>query len=564
MVRSKLATKQSISALLVEDDLVSSAVIQDGLSAVAPEMDLRLDITHVTNLADGCRKLSSCDFDFILLDLHLPDSLGIDTVRRTSAAAPTRPIVVLSANDHMSDAVNAIQAGATDYVVKGQLKPMPLMRLILQAIERKRLEVAMHDYECRLRSALQDLEVAKNLAEEGNRAKSRFLASMSHEIRTPMAAILGFAEVLLDNLEKAENIEAIETIARNGNYLLELINDILDLSKIEAGKIDVELVPFVPLQIIEDTVSLMGNRARAKGIELVTECDSPLPQTIQSDPTRLRQILVNLIGNAIKFTEQGSVRLITRLVHSDDNNSKLQFDVIDTGIGMTAEQMEQLFKPFVQGDASTTRKYGGTGLGLTISKRLVELLGGTITVNSKAGHGSTFRVTIPAKCLDEGKLLANSPDDHSRVAQIIQPAASTPPRLDCRVLLAEDNPDNQRLISFLLKKAGADVTTVGNGLLAVEAVLAAEVSNQPFDLVLMDMQMPVLDGYDATQKLRAEGYRGPIVALSAHALQEYQQKCLDAGCDEYMSKPFDREQLLSVIERHTCDRFKNSIILSLS
>ncbi len=426
----------------------------------------------------------------------------------------------------------------------------------------------LRDGQSCLLSIMEDLIEARKRAEEyaeqaesASRAKSEFLANMSHEIRTPMTAILGFAEVLLEvgDLEKAppERVEAVRTIKRNGEYLLNLINDILDLSKIEAGKLTVERISCSPFEVVAEVESLIRVRSIGKGLDLRVEYEGAIPETIQSDPTRLRQILINLLSNAVKFTETGHVDLITRLAKRPDGRPALEFDVVDTGLGMTTEQAARLFKPFSQADASTTRQFGGTGLGLSISKRLAEILGGEVgLVETRLGVGSRFRLTVATGPLDGVRILER-PDEVHRIKPVDPgETAAEVGRLECRILLAEDGPDNQRLIAHVLKKAGAKVTVVENGKLAVEAALAATCrtregdSAPPFDLILMDMQMPVMDGYTATASLRERGYAGPIVALTAHAMDNERQKCLDAGCDDYATKPIDRQKLIETI-RHS-------------
>ncbi|MFQ5805257.1 MAG: CHASE domain-containing protein [Phycisphaerae bacterium] len=403
-----------------------------------------------------------------------------------------------------------------------------------------------------LESTMEQLEAATREARAATQAKSEFLANMSHEIRTPMTAILGFSETLLDPaLSDSERLSAVQTIRRNGEYLLHIINDILDLSKIEAGKLEVERVVCSPARLVAEVVSLMCVRAESKGLALSAAHLGPIPETLRSDPTRLRQILVNLTGNAIKFTEQGGVRLVACLVEKDDGQPMMQFDVIDSGIGMAEEQVARLFQPFTQADSSTTRNFGGTGLGLMISKRLAEMLGGDITVQSQPGSGSTFRVTIATgplagvRMLDDPREALMGSDGAGR--QSSSPVASDQPRLDCRILLAEDGPDNQRLISFFLRKSGAAVTIVENGRLAVDAAFEAEEKGQPFDVILMDMQMPQLDGYEATSLLRHKGYSRPVVALTAHAMRGDREKCVRAGCDGFLSKPIDRRKLLETV-----------------
>ncbi len=408
----------------------------------------------------------------------------------------------------------------------------------------------------------QELLAAKTAAEQANLAKSRFLADMSHEIRTPMTAILGFAELLMSSLDDPEQLDAAETIHRNGNHLLEIVNGILDLSKIEAGRLEMHPASCSPHRIVANVVSLMRMRAATKGLFLTVHYDGPVPQQIRTDPTRLRQILINLVGNAIKFTDSGGVEIHTSLVEQPGKRPQLRVQVADTGAGIAAEQIDALFAPFAQGTAATACQESGTGLGLAISKRLAHLLGGDITARSTPGRGSTFTVTVDPGPLEGVAMNAPPSGDLLTCLHTSGVASTSNLRLDCRVLLVEDGPDNQRLLSLILRKAGSQVTLAENGLAALQHVRAASAATPhpgsspqykadppkpPFDVILMDMQMPVMDGYEATRRLRQSGYSGPILALTAQAMSRDVRRCLEAGCDGHITKPIDREGLLKTI-----------------
>ncbi len=340
--------------------------------------------------------------------------------------------------------------------------------------------------------------------------------------------------------------EALQTIKRNGEHLLAIINDILDLSKIESGKLVIEQVRCSPRQVVADIIELLQVRIAAKGLSATTHFDPRVPGHVLTDPTRLRQIVLNLVGNAVKFTETGSVQVIIRW--RDQNNSQplLQIDVVDTGIGMTPDQMSRLFQPFTQADSSTTRRFGGSGLGLAISHRLAEMLGGTITVSSVCGAGSTFQLLLPAPPLAE-EASGDSLKSYDSALRRRQEETSCQLLIGRRLLLAEDAPDNQRLIMYVLRRAGADVTLAENGAVACELTLAAHHEGKPFDVVLMDMQMPIVDGYQAVMRLRQAGYNEPIIALTAHSMGSDRQVCLEAGCDDFATKPIDRAKLISLI-----------------
>ncbi len=401
----------------------------------------------------------------------------------------------------------------------------------------------MHDITSAKRAEHQ-LKDALDSAEAANRAKSEFLANMSHEIRTPMTAILGFTDLLLEpHSEPGQRLECAQTIRRSGDHLLSIINDVLDLSKIEAGMMDIVPVPMDTQEAISGAAEFMRQRATAVGLELHVQRTSPIPECITIDALRFKQILLNLLGNAIKFTQRGSITL--RCGFHDDGlgGGRLRIDVVDTGIGMTADQIARLFKPFTQADTSTTRRFGGTGLGLTISKRLARMLGGDIAVSSTPGVGSTFSLWVHTGPLQGVGML---PVGDQMAIPERKPETDHPLRTNLRgrVLLAEDGPDNQRIIRHHLEKAGLEVEIVGNGQAAIEAIDAAIERGNPFGLLLLDMQMPIMDGYTAASEIRRREWRIPVVAITAHAMVGDRERTLSAGCDDYLTKPIDRAKLI--------------------
>ncbi|MGZ3781002.1 MAG: ATP-binding protein [Pseudobdellovibrionaceae bacterium] len=408
----------------------------------------------------------------------------------------------------------------------------------LEAQAYRESEVELRKITNELRQQKRDLQIAKNAAEAANNEKLKFLATMSHELRTPLTSILGFSELLgEENMPIEEKTDLLSRIKRNGDLLTRLIDEILDLSKIESGKIELELMEVNLLELLNDVTGVLSLQAQKKGIELKLQVDGVVPEKIITDPTRLRQILSNIIGNAIKFTSKGWVKVSLKVA---PERNEVQFFIEDTGEGIEVENIEKIFEPFVQADSSHTRRYGGTGLGLVLSRKIARTLGGDVVLlKSTPQRGSVFQISIALKVKASARSL-------SRNSEFSQDLAVTHIH-DAKVLVTDDSADNLLLVSKLLSSEGVQVEVASSG---EEALKKIEGTAADFNLILMDIQMPGMDGYEVTRKLREKGWKRPIIALTAYAMRDDFEKSLASGFDDHLVKPIRKNELVAVIAKH--------------
>lgn len=542
----------AVRILLIEDDEADIDLIRIYL-AKAKQFSARLE--GATYLEEGLKRLQQGGIDLVLSDLTLPDAEGLETFRQLHSQFPDIPVIILSGLNDEEIAVNAVSLGAQDYLIKGNFNHYMLVRAMRYALERHQLSQTLKQQAELLQKQVIELEETKRAAEAANEAKSQFLANMTHELRTPLNAILGFTQLLSrDQSLNLQQQEQLEIVSKSGEHLLELINDVLTMSKIEAGMIELHPSCFNLYNLIAFLKEMFEFKATSKGLQLNFQISPDTPHYIETDESRLRQILINLLSNAMKFTESGSVTLRVKLGNRENysvapmKNYQLPiiFEVEDTGCGIAPEELDRLFKPFVQGDAGR-QSIAGTGLGLTISQCFAQLMGGNIKITSQLGKGTVSSCNIPVKAVTP-----TNADEYLQKVRKARAIALAPDQPKYRILVVEDKWESRHLIKQMLSPIGFELFEAENGQAGVEVWEKIEPH-----LIFMDMRMPVMDGYEAIKRIKSclKGQATAIIALTASVLDEAKAITMAIGCNDFIAKPFQDQVLLEKIAEHLGVRY---------